>query len=289
MNHKLIGVAGLVALGTACATNSVDLEECAGDADVSDVTEIGWVYEDSLHELIACGQLTTRFVKSALESVAVVLGDPASAPEGLSYVDGVYVTEGTGLRMDLTPQYGPDSPGGSAGDPLGVDLFAADSWLVNPVAASEGDDVVVSFDSAGPLAVLLGQGADPPSPLTLTPDDLETVALNLGSLLVDVEIDIDESRSPATFTWHVKNGGGFLADLAAGAPMDLSNLTGASGTRDDLGQTMETTTWDVVYVDSGSALEGLIETEVTGGPFDFHVSYEYLPVDPAPIITMTCL
>ena len=80
MDIRLWGVGALFLLGTACTVgDTVDLEECAGNADVDDVTTIGWLYADSQHELIACGQLTTRFVIAAIESVAVIAGDPASA------------------------------------------------------------------------------------------------------------------------------------------------------------------------------------------------------------------
>jgi hypothetical protein len=257
---------------------------------VDDNIAIAWAYEDSIHELIACGNLTFRFVAAVVESAAVIAGEPSSVPNVLEYADGVYTFDGTGVRMLLTPRYGRNTPGGTKGESVGVDLFDPDSWLVRADATNSGDDVIVTFDRVGPLAPLLGHGADPKSPLTLTPADFLGAAQYLAGLDVDTDIDIEETRAPEVdFTWHVIDGGGFVDDLLVGRVMDLSKLDGASGERTALKQTQNTSTWNVDYVDDGGsgALDGIVATDISG-PIDFHVEYLYLPVDPNPTVTMTC-
>lgn len=155
------------------------------------------------------------------------------------------------------------------------------------MGTSDGDDLVVTFSAPGPLVVLLGKGPAPTSPLRLTPDDLLTFGANLASIELDVEIWVDDVFPETVVTWHVKNGGGAAGDVVATGAVDLSKIDGASGGNEGLGQELETTLWDVVYVDP-SSLQGRIEAEVSGGPFDYRVVYDYLASGTA-TITYECL
>lgn len=269
----LAAVAAVLALGTACEV-SPGLDECVDDPAVEAENKV--LAEDfgaSTHELIACGQLVTRIARAILETAVLWVGDEAVPPDAYTYTDGVYRTVGEGMVMDLELVRGKDTPGGATGTPLGADVFALDSWLVGATIADDGDDVLVSFDSPGPLVALLGKGPNPDNPLRLTPDDLETIALNLASIEIVGDIWSDDVRGKSTLTWHVHQLGGAVGDVATTGAVDVSRVKDAAGTRES--QTLKTTVWDVVYVDP-SALNGTVEAEVTGGDFDYRVTWEYV-------------
>jgi len=174
------------------------------------------------------------------------------------------------------------------GEPLAADPFQADSYLLGAQATEQGGSITLTFDDVGPLVSLLGQGAAPESPLTLTQDDLLEIVERYGGMKADAVIHVDDEVDTSTITYDVESPAMFVRDMLLSAPMDL-DMVSATGARQDLGQDMATLAWDVQYVDASNALDGVIEVEVVGGAFDFHVRYDYLPVDPWPVITITCL
>jgi hypothetical protein len=291
----LSAVALLTALSLACTGTTtpgeatVEVDDCAGDADVDDVTYIVWEFEDSAHEMITCGSLTFQLIWALIQTADSLLTDPASAPSAFSYADSTYTTTGQGVVMDLTVLYGPQSPGGTGGEPVGADLFDPDSYLVDADGTDNGDGTVtVTFSSPGPLVALLGQGDSPASPLTLTDDDLGVFAENLAGLKILSAIHVDDEVTLSTITYDINNPAAFIGDMLQGMQMNMEVVT-ASGSRADLGQTLSTTTWDVVYGDVAGTLDGTIEIEVTGGDFDFTARYDYQPIDPYPSVTISCL
>lgn len=291
--HRTIPL--LIGLGAGCGSvvggqDTVEVGECAGEADVDDTTLIAYELESSAHEMIVCGSLTFQLIGAVLESAHALVGDPASAPDGFGYADGTYTTTGVGVAMDLTLLYGPSTPGGTAGEPLGVDVFDPDSWLVGATVSEQGEDWVVTFDAPGPLAPLLGMGDAPSSPLVLTDADLNEVVETLGGLRLDTTILVDDVVETSTITYAIDNAPAALADILTDLALDMDSVEGATGAREDLGQAATTPVWDVVYVDGAvGALEGTIVAEVRGGPFDFQATYTYLPTDPDPNILIECL
>lgn len=285
-----------VILGLACASGTpgeatVDVDECAADGDdVTDETYIVWEFKDSVHEMITCGSLTFQLMSALIETAQTFLTDPAGVPSAFSYQDGgVYSTVGVGVAMDLVFRYGPDSPGGQAGDPVPHNLFDPDSYLVGADAVEEGDNLIVSFVEPGPLVALLGRGGSPQSPLTLSAADLANFAANLGSLKIKAQILVDDERIFSVITYNVDNPAVFVTDALLGMKMNMALVQAATGSRDDLGQQLTSTTWDVTYGDLAGTLDGVIEADVVGGAFDFHVRYDYSPLSVEPAIEITCL
>lgn len=280
-----ISLASVLACGTVPGTADVDVAECQGDADVDDTTFIVWDYEQSVHELITCGQLNMKLTQAVLTSFSTVLGDPSSLPEGWTYTDGAYTIQGQGVSMDIVFQYGPDTPIGQQDGDISYDLFDPATFLVNPVTSRDNDTYIVSYDEPGPLAALLGQGSDPPNPIRLDPAALSAAQAILGGLKAKAVIHLDDART-ATVTYHLESPEQVITSLLFGQQIDY-DMVDASAVRDDLGQQMTTTVWDITYNDALHGLMGSIEADVVGGPFDFHVVYTYTGGDPA--VEITCL
>ncbi len=280
-----LSLISILACGTTPGTANVDVAECQGDADVDDTTFIVWDYEQSVHELITCGQLNMKLMDAVITSFTTVIGDPSSLPEGWSYTDGAYTIQGQGVSMDIVFQYGPDSPIGQEGGQILHDLFAPDTFLVNPSTSRDNDTYIVSYDQPGPLAALLGQGSDPPNPIRLDPAALAAAQTLMAGLRAQAIIHLDDVRT-ATITYHLESPEQVITALLFDRSVDYS-MVDASAVREDLNQSMETTVWDITYVDSLHGLMGSIEADVTGGPFDFHVVYTYTGSDP--VVDITCL
>lgn len=274
--------------GTVPGTADIDVAECQGDADVDDTTLIVWDYEESVHEMITCGQLSFLMMSSILKSTSILWGGDSGMPEGFSYENGVYHVQGDGISMDLVLKFGPDTPGGNSGDQVSDNLFDGDSYLVNASSSQDGENTVIAYDEAGPLAALLGQGAHPPNPIVLTPAQISAITTVLGSFQAQSVIHVDDERT-ATITYDVESPVAFIATLLLSKNMEYS-LVSANGSREDLDQTLTNTVWDIQYVDTAHALDGSLEADVTGGPFDYHVVYTYNALlSPEPTVDITCL
>jgi len=275
------------ALGLACSGGTpapvVDLADCAPDnADIDDQTLIAYEFESSTHEMVTCGSLTNQLASAVLESIGVLWGEPSSAPDAFTWdaSSRVFNATGEGVSMDVTILDG--------GQGLLADPFQADSYLVGARSESAGGNIVLTFDEVGPLVSLLGQGASPSSPLTLSALDLLEITALFGSLKVNAMIHVDHEVETSTITYDIDTPAQFIADMMLNAPMQLAAIS-ATGVRPDLSQSMETRIWDVIYDDDAQALDGEIEVQVLGGEFDFQVHYDFDPSYPAPAITITCL
>ena len=294
MNYRLTAVlTALLGLGLACGTApgeaTVDVEECADGADVDETTLIVWELEDSVHEMITCGSLTFQLIFALVDTAQTLLTEPSSLPSAFSYADGAYTTTGEGVSMDLVFRYGPDTPGGQAGDDIAHNLFVLDSYLVGADAVKDGEVVVVTFSEPGPLAPMLGRGASPQSPLTLTETDLALLSSNLSSVKIKAQIHVDDEVVTSVITYDIDNPAVFVLDALLGLQMNMELVSAASGARADLGQQLQSTTWDIAYGEVTGTLEGTIEADVTGGPFDFQVRYDYSAISSEPAIDITCL
>ncbi len=266
----------------------IDVEDCAGDADVDDTTFITWEFEESVHEMITCGSLTFQLLFALLDTAQDLFSNPGSAPDALDFSGGVYTATGTGVVMNIMFLYGSGTPGGSEGDLITADLFDPESYLEGAEVTEDGDTVTVSFDEPGPLAALLGRGDDPDSPQTFTDDDVETIAENLGSLQIDSVIYVDHEQDFSTIIYQIESPEETVADMLLSSEMDMKMIS-ATGVRPDLTQELEPTVWSIDYGELHGTLDGVIEADVTGGPFDFHLEFEYLPTVVEPFVTITCL
>ena len=280
----LVWLAGCVP--TAPEAEQVELGECAGDADVDDTIRIAEEFEASAHEMIQCGSLTSQFIAASVATARQWSESPTSMPSAFTYEDGEYVTEGDGVRMSLELSWGPDSPGGIAGR-IGVDLFDPDAFLVGATSETSDGVTTITFSEPGPLAVLLGRGADPASPIALDRSELDAVAANIGTLRLATTIEVDDPVDTSVVTWTIPGNPVALALLLVAGELEMAAREGAA-VREDLGQDLATTVWDVGFVQSTQTLVGTIEADVTGGPFPFHAEYVYDGVNAYPLTTLTC-
>lgn len=278
-----------LALMSACTTPKYDVGECAGSADVEDTTVIVTEFKDSAHEMVTCGSLSLLLIRNLLLSAQTFMTDASALPGALTYEDGLYRASGTGVAMDLWLELPEGSSLGAAGETVTPNVFDGDSYFVNLSLEDNGDGTAtMRFDSPGPLASLLGRGDAPESPLTVTDADAASLASNLSALRLSGLIYVDEALSHATVTYELSNPDGALSDMFSGQRVDMHGIS-ASAAREDLGQTLSVTLWDVVYGDLAGTLEGTIEADVTGGPFDYHAQLAYSGLDSEPAITITCL
>ena len=290
---KYLGLSTLV-LASSCTaldfekTADIDVSACAGDADIDDTTFIVWEFESSVHEMITCGNLTFLLIRTLLDSGKDLMTGEASLPEAFSYSNGAYVATGDGVSMDMSFTRGVNTPGGASGERIEHNLFNFNNYLENASVSDSGDGIEIEFDEPGPLAPLLGMGNNPSSPLYMSPMDLATFAANLGTLKLDSSIYVDHEHTLSVVQYEIDNSPGLLINLFSNFSMDMDKAT-ATASRADLNQSLDPTLWNISYVDASNALEGVIEADVVGGPFDFHVVLDYNPLFTEPDITITCL
>jgi hypothetical protein len=254
---------------------------------VDDTIRVAEEFEASAHEMIQCGSLTSQLVVAAVATGRQWTEDPAELPSAFSYEDGDYVTRGDGVVMTMSLTWGPDSGGGPAGTPLGVDLFDPDAFLVGATAETADGVTTITFVKPGPLAVLLGHGQDPASPLVLERSDLDAVAAAVGTLRLGTTIEVDDPVDVAVVTYVIPSDPVALAALLVAGELEMAAREGRA-VREDLDQELVTTTWDVGFVQASQTLLGAIEADVTGGPFPFHARYDYDGVNAFPETTLTC-
>lgn len=287
------GVLALL-LSTACATEpdfggaSVDVDSCAGDADQQDALSMVLAFGDSAQELLVCGAITYQFLGAVVGTADSFAEGDEDWEERLTFDEGTYRVEGTGVAMDLSLTFGEDTPGGTPGEPVSSSLFVSDSWLVDATATQDGEDLVISFSEPGPLAALLGKGPLPQSPLTLSSDDLDVVALNLTTLVLEARVAVEDQRDTHAYTYQTNTPATSIESLIVERALVYA-LDEASGARPSLDQQASVSQWDLRYLDGPNpALQGTVTLDITGGPFDHTATYLYLPEDPEPSVTVTC-
>ncbi len=267
---------------------SVDVEACSGDSDVEDTLSLVLAFGDSAHEMVVCGAIAYQFLGAVVGSAGFFSEGNADWQERLFFEEGTYRVEGSGVTMDLALAFGDDSQMGAPGERILANLFIADSWLVDATAAQDGDDLVVSFAEPGPLAELLGKGADPQSPLTFSPEDLDAVALTLTTLLLEVRIELDDQQARHRYAYNITSPAASIESLLIERTLAYE-LDEAFGARPNLDQLASVSSWDLRYRDGPNpALQGTVSLDITGGPFAHAATYLYLAEDPEPSVSITC-
>lgn len=79
-------------------------------------------------------------------------------------------------------------------------------------------------------------------------------------------------------TYDIDSPAVFVTDALLGLPMNMALVSPVSGVRADLGQSLQSMTRDIVCGEFAGILEGVIEADATGGPFDFRVRCDYSSV-----------
>lgn len=279
----------LLPLVTGCVTTKYDVEACAGSADVDDTTAIVTDFKDSAHEMVTCGNLTFQLMFALLDTAQTFLQNPDGLPSAFTYDAGLYRASGSGVAMDLWFVATEGSPVGAAGEIVEPNVFDPESYFVGMNVVDNGDGTAtLSFDAPGPLAALLGQGDAPTSPLLVTDTDAAVLASNLAALELTGLIYVDDTRSVSTITYELSYPYETVTSLLTGQRLNMQAVA-ATGARDDLGQSLSAPDWNVDYGELAGTLEGTIDADVLGGPFDFHALLSYDGLSTEPSITVTCL
>lgn len=269
-------------------------------AQISDTVAITFEFEQSAHEMIACGGLVFGIVLALVEGIADLVEDPSAStlPDGYAYDgEGTYfVAPATfdDLRMEVRFHLGRDYSFGAEGELVTENLFLMSSYLVGAQAQVEIDtsggfptvEIRVYHDGPGPLAELLGLGANPPSPIVVTDDVLLDAQAHLRDMQVEAIIFFRDHPGVSTIEYDVESPRMLASAFLDGTAMDLT-MVGASGERVDLGQDLEVDVWSVEYVDGVGALQGDIDSTVRGGPFDYVSRFHY-DASGWPTVALSC-
>jgi hypothetical protein len=249
------------------------LVECRGDAsdaEVADAIAITDEYAQSLHEMVACGQLAVVLCAGVVDGVidAIVEQSEDATPDGWYYGgDGVWRTGADGTRMEMKFYFAEDLQVGRAGEPVVHDLFHTDSYLVDATAVLDWTtgEVAIHYASPGPLVELLGFGTSPPNPLPIDLNDLAAIKSKLRALQFDASIDVDDVRPFATIRYHIDTPRMPASALLDGDGM-IYALEYADGFREHPPQELVVDAWDVAFVDDGygGVLDGAISFVVEG-------------------------
>lgn len=257
--------------------NSTEFSACRGgasDEQVADTVRIVDEYGESLHEMVACGQLNVALCSGIIEGIidAILAQSNDAMPPGWGYQgEGVYHTSGTNVVMDTRFYLTEDFSFGSAGDMVVDNLFIVDSYLIDALAVVDYStgEVTIEHGGPGPLVELLGLGPTPPNPIPITLADISSLGDKLGALEFSADIVVDDPREVSTIQYRLSTSRMPAQALIDGSPMSYI-LDQADGFRDDLGQTLTVDDWSVTFVDEdGGALDGAIEFHVDGSHFPF--------------------
>ena len=167
-------------------------------------------------------------------------------------------------------------------------MFDVNNYLQNATTEQDGNSVIFSFSGVGPLVSLLGKGDNPSSPLVMSEQDFANFSSNLGNLKLSSTIFVDHEKDHSVVQYEIDNPPSALMALIQNLSMDMSKST-ATSSRADLNQQLSPTQWDITYVELTKKLDGVIKTNVIGGPFDFQATLEYNGFDMQPDITIECL
>jgi len=283
---SLVSAVGLAALSPACLLSGLGgdggalseelepLRSCGDDDQIEETTEISLAYAESLHEMVACGGLAVALCNGVVSGIinAILESRTDATPESWSYeAGGTYRTEGEGVVMTTQFFLAEDFEFGRSGDLVTDNVFDTENYLVGAavnVDLSTGR-TTLSYDSTGPLVELLGYGAEPPNPIELSINDLETLDDKLAALEFEADVDVDDVRDNGTVRYHVVTPRLAASALLGGAGMTYE-LVEADGERSETGQSLVVDEWTVVFVDENpGALDGSSRYHVTGGAFEY--------------------
>jgi hypothetical protein len=263
--------------------------------DIDDALEIANDFKQSCHELIVCGGLATNFgsaVVSILLNAALGNGSVDITYKGT----GVYETgnAGPGTTMDITTTLPSDMSFGKKGDPINFNLLDVATYFTGAQIVAHASvntngqtqsSLAIQFTGTGPGFELLGLGASPQSPLNV---DAAQIAANLGKIVIQTKIHVDDKQGHALFTYDVNTASQSLSSALSGDAVPFS-LVGVTGSRADTSQTLTITKWQINYLDTGSSgyMDGTIGFSVKGGKYDYSSTFNY-PRRKAPDVTLAC-
>ena len=281
---------------TGAAGAPVSLEDqvsdCSGSLEVSEVAgnlELVGSFDQSVHELVACGGITVRVVGVLVQGVIemIVDNDDDITPDGLVFEgEGTYRSVASDPNQDtnmLLKFY--DKSSGEA-LPIPDDVFLASTYLVGARAETvlEVDEdnplnstayLEIEFDAVGPQVELLGFGPEPPNPIRIESSELDELSLDLDDVVLATAVSVVDERRDATVIYDVETGPDQVLDIFDGSRLDYRILD-VSGTNEVQGQdlTLAENGWQIEF-GGGNTLIGSIEFSVQGGAFDYDGTFTY--------------
>lgn len=264
------------------------LEACRGEASDEDLEEAVVIvgdYDQSIHEMVACGGLSVVLVSAITSGIVEAIIDNKSdaTPDEWEFQDdGVYFTNSAMADMEARFYLAEDFAFGKAGDPLTENLFLVSTYLtgarveiefdINDPLSTSGE---LHFDGVGPYVELLGYGPDPQSPINITTQTWNNIQDNLAAIEFDSDVQVADTQSKSTVLYHVTTNRAPASTLLTGGSMGFE-LQMADASRGDLSQNLVVENWGIDFVDQGGgALDGAIDFRVEGGPLDYEGSLVY--------------
>jgi hypothetical protein len=281
--------------GSTMSPGSVlELEACTeglSSGAIDDHLAMVFDLEESYHEMVACGSLVGVLAQAIIDVISSLVDAPSGGlPSGVSREGGVYTSAPGGSSntvMDARFYFGDDYELGGEGDMVQDNVFALRSYLENPrvdVDYTTGE-LLIRYESRGPLVELLGFGPTPPRPLRIDLDNLGRITREIEKLRIQTEVRVDDVRSHSAVTYVLESSSVSLGQVASGQGFDF-DVVSSMATSDAPEQEMDTLVWDIEYTDGG--LTGDIEFMVEGGRFDYAGRFEFRD-STWPDTTMTCL
>ncbi len=249
--------------------------------------------EQSYHEMVACGGIAASLATGVIDVVASFADSPSGGlPRGVERDGSEYWSapdDGSGTSMVTRFYFGDDYEVGAAGQLVEDNVFAVKSYLENPrvdIDYATGE-LLIRYDSHGPLVELLGFGPNPPRPLRLSPSDLANISSDIEKLQMQTVIEVDDPRENSTVRYELESRRVSLGAFVGGADMGFE-VVSSSAESGSPAQQMETLAWDIQYNDGVRGLNGDIEFAVTGGDFDYRGVFEFQD-STWPATSVTCL
>lgn len=267
-------------------------------ADVDATIRIAGEMEASAHEMVVCGSLSFRIVVAVGEVLVKLAQDPGANALDSAYAyqdDGSYRTESTAVgktTMNIRFLLPADGALGKKGDVVKPNLFISSSYLVG--ASSKVNlttqKLELSFTGTGPLVELLGFGANPKSPISISTSALGSLGAELKKLMVSGDVHVDDAKPETTFVYDLGLAPKSVASVLSSGTLGYT-MTGVSGSNASMGQTITVSkeSWGISFVNhTPGALDGSFTMDVAGKHFPFRAVYAY-PQSPTPTVTLSCL
>jgi hypothetical protein len=254
------------------------LEECSNGASKQDVDDnilITQEYAGSLASSLQLSWLPTLFALDFLLLYGqTISGAVTGNPVDWSFDAGVYSHAGTTAAIEMRVLLTEDSGYGPAGTQVTEDIFELESYLEGAtVTPNEDGSVTIDYVQPGPAVELLGLGAEPPNPLTLTAEEREIIIDNLSTLALEPDYVSYGVTPLLTWDMHWVSPPETIASIANGdLPIDIE-LVEVNAQREDTGQALSTDVWDVNQ--RSGDVGGFTTFTVSGGSFPFGGRIEF--------------
>lgn len=244
---------------------------CEGSASVSieieaEAETLTNDFEDSLMEMLVCGQLSVELVDGVQSGVwrAIIDGRSDATPEGWVHQDdGTYLTGSATTDMTSAFHLSRDTSFGAKGDRIEANVFRVDSYLDNPRVVISTDSLLsgkgeLHFDAAGPLVELLGFGAEPSSPIAVDVGDAAKLASKLDDLEFRSDIHYVDADGETTIMYDVQTRPLPASALLLGEALQYE-VEAITATRGEM--TLDVTTWAMDFRDE-QGISGQVDVRV---------------------------